>query len=158
PAISFYGTDSFTYEAVNHSGALSNVATVALNVVPVPGHVSPVVNDSYTTPPATKLSVAAPGVLANDADQSLLAQLVVGPAHGTLSLHADGGYVYTPNPGYYGFESFTFQVSDGWLLSDARKVDMYVTPASDDSYAIPINSTLTVSANQGVLHNDVSQG
>ena len=50
-------------------------------------------DDSYATDEDTPLTVAAPGVLANDTDvdgDTLTAVLVTGPAHGTLTLNADG--------------------------------------------------------------------
>ncbi|WP_410967211.1 cadherin-like domain-containing protein, partial [Salmonella sp. SAL4436] len=34
PATKFYGSDSFTYRACDPSGAMSNVATVAITVTP----------------------------------------------------------------------------------------------------------------------------
>ena len=51
------------------------------------------VDDAYTTAEDTPLTVAAPGVLANDTDvdgDALTAVLVTGPANGTLTLNADG--------------------------------------------------------------------
>ena len=65
-----------------NDGLDSNVATVTLTVA------SPVANnDSYSTDQNTVLSVAAPGVLANDTDPHslpLTAVLLADPAHGTL--------------------------------------------------------------------------
>src|SRR5262249_58492938 len=61
---------------------------------------------------AVVLSVAAPGLLANDSDvenDPLTAALVSGPAHGTLTLNADGSFVYSANANYNGPDSFTYQ-------------------------------------------------
>jgi len=66
PATNYNGADSFTYQA--NDGALnSGIATVSLTITGV--NDAPVaVDDSYTTPEDTLLSVAAAGVLANDRD------------------------------------------------------------------------------------------
>jgi VCBS repeat-containing protein len=48
-------------------------------------------------------------VLANDQDpngQPLTAVLEQGPSHGTLSLNADGSFVYRPDADYNGSDSF----------------------------------------------------
>src|SRR5439155_26290674 len=86
PAASYNGTDSFTYKA-NDGQADSAVATVTINIGGV--NDAPVaVDDSYTTLEDSTLTVAAPGVLANDSDvdgDTLSAILVSQPTHGTLS-------------------------------------------------------------------------
>jgi serralysin len=73
-------------------------------------------NDSYATGKNTKLSVsAASGVLKNDTDADgdpLSAALVSGPAKGSLSLKADGSFVYTPARNFTGSVSFTYKTSD----------------------------------------------
>ena len=43
----------------------------------------------------------------------LTAILVSGPAHGTLTLNADGSFSYTPDANYNGTDSFTYKASDG---------------------------------------------
>jgi hypothetical protein len=62
------------------------------------------------------LVVPADGVLANDTDPNgdlLSAQLKTGPARGTLTLDADGGFAYTPdNPGG------TIGVAEKWRFLD----------------------------------------
>jgi VCBS repeat-containing protein len=55
-------------------------------------------------------------VLTNDTDvegNSLTAVLVTGPAHGSVSLNADGSFTYTPTSAYSGSDSFTYRASDG---------------------------------------------
>ena len=57
-------------------------------------------------------------MLANDTDADgdpLTATLVSGPANGTLTLNADGSFVYTPNANFNGTDTFTYSVSDGTL-------------------------------------------
>ena len=89
-------------------------------------------NDSYTTPPARPLSVAAPGVLANDADTGdgdpLTATLVGLPSHGDVSLNPDGSFSYSPDAGFSGTDSFTYRASDGMDYSAPATVSVAVAP------------------------------
>src|SRR5205085_423177 len=119
PAANFNGSDSFTYKA--NDGTLdSNTVTVtstvnAINDAPV------AVADSYSTNEDTALTVAAPGVLGNDTDvdnDPLTAAVVSNPAHGSLTLNADGSFTYTPNLNYNGPDSFTYKANDGTVDSN----------------------------------------
>jgi VCBS repeat-containing protein len=79
-------------------------------------------------------STTPPGVLANDTDpeqQTLTAILVSGPAHGTLTLNADGSFVYTPAPNFNGVDSFTYMANDGSLNSNVATVTLTVNPVND---------------------------
>ncbi|PYQ77359.1 MAG: hypothetical protein DMG04_00640, partial [Acidobacteria bacterium] len=52
-------------------------------------------NDSYAATEDTVLTIAAPGVLANDSDvdgDPLTAVIVAGPAHGSVTLTASGSF------------------------------------------------------------------
>ena len=87
------------------------------------------IDDSYSTVQDTKLTVAAPGVLGNDTGASssaLTAILVSGPAHGMLQLNADGSFTYTPDAGYTGPDSFTYQAAAASLTSNVAKVSVNV--------------------------------
>ena len=73
----------------------------------------------------TPLQVAAPGVLGNDSDpdgNTLLAQIVSQPAHGTLTLNADGSFTYTPTAGFSGGDTFTYAAWDGTTVSTPATV------------------------------------
>src|SRR5207247_109624 len=166
PAITYNGPDSFTYKA-NDGQADSAPATVSITVTPVndpPGTSGAIVaDDSYTTPEDTTLTVSAPGVLANDSDvdgDPLIAILLSGPAHDTLTLNSDGSFPYPPPPQHTSPHSFTYKASDGQAQSGVATVTITVTPindapvaANDDSYTTPEDTQLTVSA-PGVLAND----
>jgi VCBS repeat-containing protein len=72
---------------------------------------------------------AASGVLKNDQDleNSLLtAVLETGPTHGTLTLDSNGGFLYTPQEGYIGVDSFTYRASDGVLTSTPVSVTLLI--------------------------------
>jgi VCBS repeat-containing protein len=90
--------------------------------------------DAYGTAEDTPLTVAAPGVLANDSDPDnnpLSAVLVSGPSHGTLTLNPDGSFTYTPATNHTGSDSFTYQASDGTLASELATVILTVTAVND---------------------------
>ena len=88
------------------------------------------VNDSYTTPQDTPLTVPAPGVLGNDSGASS-AMLVSGPAHATLVLSANGGFTYTPLNGFNGSDSFTYRASNGSQDSNTATVTIKVASLND---------------------------
>ena len=70
------------------------------------------VNDAFATAFYTALTITGPGVLANDNTNgggAMTAALVAGPAHGTLALGADGGFIYTPTWPFVGADAFTYQ-------------------------------------------------
>ena len=119
-------------------------------------------NDSYSTNEDTTLTVAAPGVLNNDTDVDspvLTAVLVTNPAHGAVTLNADGSFMYTPDANFSGADSFTYQASDGLANSEVATVTLTVDAVNDaptaaaDSYIVNEDTTLTI-ATPGVLNND----
>jgi hypothetical protein len=117
-------------------------------------------NDSYTVRMAGTLTVPPPGVLTNDLGElgSLTAVLANNAAHGTLTLNTNGGFTYVPVSAYSGSDTFTYRATDGVNTSSPATVTITIpanrapTP-TNDSYAVTMNSTLTMTA-PGVLAND----
>src|SRR5207249_3690614 len=119
PTLNFNGTDTFTYQA---SDGQAQSGDRKITVKGKPANDAPVAanEETNTTPQDTHLSVSAPGVLANDTDadgDTLTAVLASGPAHGTLTLNADGSLVYMPALNFNGTDTFTYQASDGQAQS-----------------------------------------
>jgi VCBS repeat-containing protein len=142
-------------------GSTYLVGTPSSATVSIRDNATPVAHaDSYSLP--HDRTFTAGSVLANDTDadviDTLTATLGTGPSHGTLTLHADGSFVYAPNAGYTGSDSFTYTASDGLATSGSATVSLTVTDAApvagDDSYGVQAGLTRTVSASQGVLRND----
>ena len=96
-------------------------------------NVSPVgVADSYSTAQGQPLSVPAPGSWRNDTDaesNALTAGDVTQPAHGVVSLAANGSFTYVPDEGYCGTDTFTYKANDGTSTSAATTVTITVSEA-----------------------------
>ena len=94
------------------------------------------VNDAPSAQPASislgEDSVRTGSLSATDIDgDSLKFSRVSGPAHGSVSINADGSFSYAPNSDFNGTDSFTFKVNDGLLDSVSATVSVLVTPVND---------------------------
>ncbi|MCU0771266.1 MAG: tandem-95 repeat protein, partial [Verrucomicrobia bacterium] len=116
---------------VTDTGAPSLSTTNSFTVVVLEVNAVPLAqNDNYVLDGIASLNVSSPGVLANDSDAdgpALQAVLAGGPAHGSLSLNANGAFTYTPTGGYNGMDAFTYRVSDGLTSSTPATVTLLVT-------------------------------
>lgn len=159
PTSGFSGTDTFTYRA-NDGSDLSAPATVTITVNGGPA----VVNDTYAAAEDLPLVVmVSDGVLKNDTDAEsdpITAALVDGPAHGTVTLNANGSFTYTPATNFSGTDTFTYRASDGSVTSVLATVTINVAGANDaptagaDAYAADEDVALIVNLTNGVLNND----
>src|SRR5206468_1235775 len=158
PAAGYHWPDSFTYKA-NDATASSNTATVSIRVDAPPV----AVNDSYTVAENTPLSIATPGVLANDSDADgdpITAVLAVGPAHGSLTLNPNGSFTYAPTTNFLGADSFTYKANDGFADSSVVTVALTVNAAPsvvNHSYTTNRGVVLSVPA-PGVLAGSTDPG
>ncbi|NLE37509.1 MAG: tandem-95 repeat protein, partial [Pirellulaceae bacterium] len=159
PSANYHGTDTFTYRATDGS-LTSNTATVTITVNPVNDEPVGVANQYAVATNETLTVAAGNGVLANDTDvdgDQLQANLVTGVSHGTLSLNANGSFVYTPAADFNGVDTFVYKVYDGETYSGETTVTLVVNrPAvvQNDAYSVERNNVLTVEAANGVLAND----
>ncbi len=132
PAGNYYGNDTFQY-TVGNGVATSTPAKVTITITPAaPTGNQPAasVNHSYTTVQNRALTVAAPGVLAGatPAGEPLTTVLVAGPSHGTLDLHTDGSFTYTPDANYTGSDRFTYIAMAGAVAGNVATVELTITP------------------------------
>ena len=149
PDTNYTGTDVFTYQLCD--GGTPNLcasATVTITVTPV--NDPPIANaDHATTNEGT--SVIIP-VLGNDSD--IDGSLITGsvatvtlPANGTVSINAlTGEITYTPNPNFFGTDTFIYQVCDNGTplpsLCDTAVVTITVNPVNDPPIAVDdVNTT-----------------
>ncbi|GAB5536628.1 MAG: hypothetical protein Rubg2KO_28770 [Rubricoccaceae bacterium] len=129
PTPGFVGTDAFSYEMRDASFNTAS-ATVTIEVLPDPNRDPIATPDTYVTFEGTTLSIAAPGFLANDADpdgEPLSATAITAsPSNGVLSALADGGFTYTPTPGFVGTDAFTYTMRDASGNTATATVTIYV--------------------------------
>jgi N-acetylglucosamine-6-sulfatase len=129
---------------------------------PPPANRAPVAgDDAFATMQDTALSVAAPGVLANDSDADgnpLSASKLADPSHGSLTLNANGSFTYTPAAGFSGTDSFSYQASDGTAQSNTATVTITVTPSGGGSNLVfaPSEDATVKQAYPTTVFNDAS--
>jgi len=116
------------------------------------------------------LSVAAPGVLANDRDveaSPMTVTQVSAPVNGSLTLSANGSFSYTPRAGFSGIDSFTYRAGDGLLSGNIATATITVNPtpntapvAVDDFATTRMNTAVAINvlANDTDIDNNISLG
>ena len=123
PSSNYSGADTFSY--VSSDGNQSSTVTL-VNIDITPVNDAPIAaGDRYSTPVDTALDEPAPGVLHNDSDadgEVLTAVLVESPLHGTVDLHSDGGFLYTPTAAFSGSDSFRYRAEDAASQSSETAV------------------------------------
>lgn len=88
-------------------------------------------DDAVTTAEDAPLVIDA---LANDLNArqpGFVPVVVAGPAHGQISINADGSFAYTPDKDWFGEDRFTYKLSDGRVDSNLATVVLTVTPVND---------------------------
>jgi N-acetylneuraminic acid mutarotase len=122
------GADSFTFK-VNDGVLDSDPATLSITISAtppnqppeaIPGMISGFQNDLLTG----FMTATDPE------DDALTYSVVSGPANGTLSFVASGGFRYLPNHQFVGEDSFTFTANDGGLTSAPVRVVIIVQLAT----------------------------
>lgn len=130
PDSGFVGSDGFTFK-VNDGTVDSAPATVSITVAKV-NHPPVAYGQSVTTDEDTPVAIT---LTASDPDNDPLSYIIVtSPANGSLTGTAPN-LTYTPNPNFYGSDSFTFKVNDGTVDSDPATVSITVTSVNDPPVA-----------------------
>ncbi len=122
--------DTSEFAAGCHGRRLARVRSIA-------------VNDQYHIDLNTTLTVAAPGVQANDLatnGQPFSSVVVTNPSHGMLTLDPDGSFTYKPNKNFVGTDTFTYEDVQGSVISNVATVtidgepeDVYTVTNTNDS-------------------------
>ena len=145
PDHGFFGTDTFTYQAtdtVNHT--VSNSATVTVSVAPV----APVAQNGTASGNEDGSAITGQAMATDVNTSDALSYSLVGSgggaSHGSVVMHADGSFSYTPDHGFFGTDSFTYQTTDtlNHTVSNAATVTVSVAPVA------PVAQNGTASGNE----------
>ena len=131
PNSNYFGTDYFDYTISD--GQYTSTARVYLTINPV--NDAPNVNDvSTSTPEDTPLIGTLTGT---DADGDSLSfyqvtGLLRGPFYGTVTVYANGTYIYTPNANFNLLDDyFTYGANDGHGGTNTARVNIDIIPVND---------------------------
>ncbi len=121
----------FNLTVVTSDGTASDTDTVAINVTPV----ADIVTDSVSTSENSALTFnVLTGVGGGSADNfengGRVVNAVTQGTNGTVTFAANGSITYTPNPSYYGPDSFTYTVTSGGV-TETTTVNVTVNPVND---------------------------
>ena len=146
PQVEAYGDNLVFTLKVKDKGGLKDSAKCSVFVVPQ--NSAPIAaDDAYSTVESGQLIISAPGILANDSDangQTLQSILVSNPDNGSLTLNADGSFIYAPSANFVGTDFFTYIANDGTMDSNTATVFITVNQSSTIIYV----SDITVDLNK----------
>ena len=162
--LAFSGAETFTYTIADTEGNRTTT-TVTVNVDNAPEGV----DDAFTTDQLTPVSG---NVVSNDIDidgDTLTVATNTDPSNGTLVMNTDGTFTYTPNAGFVGTDTFTYEVTDdGGNCVDEATVTITIEnvgpEAEDDALEINCvnqgaNGMVALGTNGSVLlQNDSDPG
>ncbi|ROP74739.1 CshA-type fibril repeat protein [Curtobacterium sp. PhB115] len=148
PEHDWSGTDTFTYTATDRDG---NTATGLVTITVTPT----ATNDKASTTAGKPVTVAGPGVLGNDHGSDLTVVTSGTAKHGTVSIAADGTFVYTPAKGFSGTDTVTYRARDasGQQVDATVTVTVGIAAANDSGHTIA-GTSIARDAAHGLLAND----
>lgn len=157
PAANFNGPVTLTMTTsdggnTGSGGVLTDTDTAAITVAPV--NDTPVGSDTaIITNEDTPFTGTLPTATDVDGDPLTYGAGGTAPAHGTVTINADGSYTYTPAADFSGSDTFTYTVTDGTATVEYT-VTVTVNPVNDAPVAV--NDTAQTNANTPANVNVVS--
>ncbi|WP_336784731.1 Ig-like domain-containing protein [Paenibacillus sp. MMO-177] len=140
PAPDYSGSDIFYFKA-DDGTAKSTAATVTITITNV--------NDAPWINPKTLTTLEDISIISKligfdkDAGDHLTYFIPAAPLNGALSINSSTGeFVYSPNPGYSGTDSFTVIVYDGEAYSAPADITITITALNDAPAAKPAEAAV----------------
>ncbi|MBL7778270.1 MAG: tandem-95 repeat protein, partial [Chitinophagales bacterium] len=151
------GSTTFSYVVCDAGNpALCDTATVTVNVVACPGPVVPPIYDTtFVNVPITVCLVSGVNVISN---LPWSIDTLCDPANGSVTIDSDSCFTYTPDPGFFGVDSFCIVICD--TLNHCTTSTVYITVLDSLIQAVNepcdldttfVNTAITLA----VLNNDI---
>jgi len=135
PDADYFGAERFTYRIADSQGGQAT-SEVVLTITPVAD--APRALDDLVA--LDEGGSARFDVRGNDVEpdgEALIVEQLTSPAHGALTLEADGSFLYQPQADFFGEDSFTYRLSDGKLQSSVATVTLQVAAVNDAPTVAP---------------------
>ncbi len=153
PDADFNGEDSFTYRAVDPSGAVADPATVTILVEEVQD-IPTAQDDSFI---GVEGSVLLGNVLADNGNgedfdidgDAITAVAISQPQNGTVSILSGGAFLFIPNEGFFGTDFFVYRVTDSAGNSDIATATVEIQ-ARTMLFGIDVDETTIDEGNGGI--------
>jgi uncharacterized repeat protein (TIGR01451 family) len=161
PASGYFGTDVFIYQVCDVDGNCSS-ALVTVTVNPV-GDAPQAFDDADSTPEdnAVNGNVSSNDVPSADGGNTWsLVGTNGGAANGTVTMAADGTYIYTPNANFNGTDTFIYQLCDANGDCSVATVALTITSVNDLPVAVNDGASTPedIAINGSVAINDNPSG
>lgn len=141
PDAGYVGDDLFSFR-VNDGTSNSSEALVTIHVNATTGNVAPTVIGGGATATGGVALNGSLAPLGNDLDgDALTFTASTQPGHGVLALSPDGTFVYTPEVGFTGNDTFMFRANDGVQNSNIATFTISVDSAPSDLFTLDLGST-----------------
>ena len=132
PETDFVGTDSFKVTVSDgKGGSATGTVNITVNAVAPVNHAPTIPDYSKTTDENVVINDSVKGIDVDTGDTLTYAK-ASDPTHGSVTVNADGTYMYTPAQDYVGTDSFTVTVSDEKGGSATGTVNVIVTKSGFD--------------------------
>ncbi|RXJ54597.1 Ig-like domain-containing protein [Candidatus Marinarcus aquaticus] len=152
---SVFSNNSDSLVSNNGDGLNSNPSSnLLLNGTPTPDDVNDVpvaVDDSFTLDEDASYTgtVATNDTLSGDGGNTFAVS--GNPAHGTVTMNADGTFTYTPAADYNGADSFTYTITDADGDTSTATVNLTVSSVND----VPVAVTDSINVSEEGLTNGI---
>lgn len=151
-------SDSFTYRVTD--SVTNEVAEAIVDITIGSSNTAPTAEAQQFSVAAGADFNSAAGALLNGAKDSegdtLTAVIGTQASNGTVTVNADGSFLYTPDTDFFGFDEFTYKVSDGVAESAEETVDLVVT--GENQFAVYENSAEGTLVGQVTLPDTINSG
>ena len=149
-------TTTITNSGTDASG-VQLTDTIDANTTLVPGSlkISPLAfDDTYVAAQNTPLSAGAPGVLTNDTGTPAptAVPIVAGPTTqgGTVTLNADGSFLYNPAAAFVGVDTFTYTATNSQAPNNTATVTINVDAPPSVTATTPTNGATNQSPSTNI--------
>ncbi len=135
PDRNFVGNDTFLWAATDDSNA--STGPVRIDITVGAANDVPVVSDNGFV--GAEDEVLSGELFGTDPDgDELIWRVVTQPTNGDLSLNTNfGTFTYTPDPNFFGADSFEVAANDGFVDSEPGTVDITITAVDDPPTVSP---------------------